>query len=358
MAYSEYVPLGVARTLRVFLSAVLVVGCGAASPSSPPPSATRSPIAATPRPTTAPSPTPAPCVPFESDLEVEPGAWRASGLRPEVDGLERLQVKEGEWHQPPPYDVLATSRSEPLVMAYLVDREEPVCLGAVTVDAAPFSPLALAPEPSALIRLAATAPDSAPVGAFPFEAPASAGEWVVRVTVLFDAPEPTGRVVYFRLRVDLPPPEIAGTATAPGGCTKPGADPPRAFLSVDGAPRIAAQRGSLTWRFVSADGGPVPGPQIDGGSGAGLVVTIEDHVCAGWWRISIGPLPDAGRAPELITDLVPAYISVREPALQASRFTLAPVPSGDWIVDAFFYFANGRGQLIGDTTNFWHVAVD
>jgi hypothetical protein len=277
-----------------------------------------------------------------------------------IHGDTRLDA--GDWHQPPPAEAMVVPRGDRLLLdAIVAEGEPPVCLGSVAVDAAPFSPLALAPEPASLVRLASTGTNDADLAVFPFEAPLEPGEWIVRVTLIFDTdPGPSRQESFFRMRVDVPPPTVDGEASAPVACTRPGDHPPRIFVSVDAGPWVRAEGGSLTWRGTSADGPAPIGPLVEGATGARLRVRIGSNVCAAWWRIELAPRPTVEwRNQEPFADLVPDRLLdyYTGPPGKANRFDLAAIPPGDWVVHANLWFANGRGELIGQTTNFWNVVV-
>lgn len=266
----------------------------------------------------------------------------------------------GPWHQPSPQAALVVARGEPLLLeAFHDDGELPTCLHSMVADAASFSPLGIPPEASALVPVSSIEALGDDLARFAFDAPAEPGEWVVRVTLTFEtSPGPSGQETFFRLRVDVPDPEVDGRATAPVACVRPGEHQPHAYL-FGGGSSIQADGGSFTWRFTSGSGPAPIGPLVESTTGTGLRIRIEDDVCAASWRIQLAPRPELDwRDQEPFVDLVPASgaLGSSSPS-RANRFWLAPIPSGDWIVQAGFGFATGRGASVGSTSNFWHVVV-
>jgi hypothetical protein len=318
-----------------------------------------------------PSPSPAACIEFDLARRSQPFVVLRFPDDPEDDVREGLNgthrfgdalVDDGDWHQPSPPAALAVERAQALVvLAYIDDGGVPTCLDGVTVDAAPFSPLALAPEPAALVRLADSGADDPATGAFAFGAPVAAGEWIVRVTLTFDTePGPSHQESFFRLRVDTPPPTVDGRASAPVACARAGESPPRVLISVDGGPWIRAEGGSFTWRGISADGSEPNGPLVEAANDARFRVRIGDDVCAAWWSIQLAPRPAIEwHNQEPISDLVPDTLSTyyNDPPGEANRFNLAPIPPGDWVVQANLWFGSGPNELVGQTSSFWNVVV-
>ncbi|MER3418330.1 MAG: hypothetical protein C4343_04350 [Chloroflexota bacterium] len=176
----------------------------------------------------------------------------------------------------------------------------------MTVDATPFLPLGRAPDPGSLVRLADRQATGGRVTSFTVAAPMQAGEWVVRVRLTFlgpsaagvgtpdtvagmagsafDTPAPTSQESFFRLRIGVPEPTVEGTASTPLPCRRPGSQPPRALLSVDGGlaagggQAVAGDVGSVVWNGTSAHvGGQAVGPQVTV-PGGGRVACSSD----GW----------------------------------------------------------------------------
>jgi hypothetical protein len=227
----------------------------------------------------------------------------------------------------------------------------------VTIDAAPFSPLGASPEPSALVRLAATPAGSANLPAFGFLAPSEPGEWVVRVVLTFATdPGPSSQDSFFRLRVDTPAPVVGGSATAPVACGRPGAHPPAALLSVNGGSWVAGERGSYEWGTTAGDAPPPTGTRVEIAQGTTLTLKIEDDLCAAWWSVQLAARPGPDQDPEPFLDLVPPYPWPVNPG-EANRFELDSLPPGDWVIGAWLEFANSNGDLNGQTTNYWSVLV-
>jgi hypothetical protein len=312
------------------------------------------------------------CQPYDLGLE----KWtyirlhRAEGgvVRRALDGtriIGGVTYEAGQWHQPEPRGAFLATRRELLrINARREDAEgdPPLCIDALAVHAAPFSPLAKEPRSADLVTLPVygTSEDGAP--SIEFEAPTAPGEWVIRVVVGFETvPGPTQWEAFFRVLVDVPRPTVDGTATAPVACGQPGEGPPSAFISVDGKPWVEAERGSTTWRRTAADGFPPNGARVDADVAARLVIRTEDDICAAWWQIQLAPVQKIDyRYREPITDLVPNTINdyYDEAPGAANRFHLAAIPRGDWVVEASFWFARERDRLIGQTTHYWHIKVD
>jgi hypothetical protein len=285
--------------------------------------------------------------------------------RDEVEGLNGSSVLGdttfdfGDWHQPSPQRALVVGSAEPLLAgSFLEPGGLPLCLASAAVDAAPFSLLAASPDKATLIHLAATATGDTNPAAFGFAAPSQPGEWVIRVALSFaTVPGPSRQESFFRLRVDVPAPIVEGTASAPVACRPPGPRPPRVFLSVDGSRGIAAASGSFTWGTLAGDAPAPLGPRLELDQGAKLTLRTENDVCAAWWRIQLAVLPvTAGRDQEPIADLVPARSGYDNPG-KANRFTLSELPPGNWVVQAGLEYADGKGNLIGQTTNFWNLVL-
>lgn len=281
------------------------------------------------------------------------GAYGLSGSM----ALGGVRYDRGDWHQPSPGAALVASRGDRLhVTAFIEDDDGPLCIETATLEAAPFSPRAITPDPSSRVLLAA---DIEHPRRAEFRPPDEPGEWVVRVRLTFATdPGPTYQESFFRLRLDVPPPEVGGKAMAIG-CERPGEHPVGAFLSVDDGERIEAAGGGFTWRRT-AGSGPAPiGPLVKAKTGARLLVEVEDRVCAGWWSIQIAPLPAfEWQDQEPITDLVPPRGGYETPPGEANRFRLDAIPPGDWVLGAFLEFANERDDVMGQRTLFWHVVVD
>jgi hypothetical protein len=286
--------------------------------------------------------------------------------RNEIEGLNGTGVlgtepfARGDWHQPSPQDAVAVAKSQALLVATRFDPSGlPVCIASATVDAAPFSPRAIDPAPSTLLRLATMGGSSSELPGILFEAPTDAGEWIIRVALTFATnPGPSRQESFFRLRVHAPPPTVGGSATAPVACGVPGALPPEAYLSIGGTGPVRGDRGSGEWRQVSADGSPPNGPKIEAATGTPLTVSIEDNICASRWQIDLAPRPAIDWwAHEPLSDLIPDHFGDVASLGKANRFDLAVVPPGDWIVEASFEFSDAQGQSIGQTSTFWNVVV-
>jgi hypothetical protein len=347
-----------ARWSLIAAVALVVTGCG-----SPAGSAVLSDA-----PTIPPlisSPSASTCSIFDLTRESEPAvALHRAGEseRDEVGGLNGSGVLDGHlfdagpWHQPAPGQALVVSRGQSLVIRSFLDSDIfPICLASVVVDAAPFSPIAAVPDPSALVRLVSIGGNDTGLASFP--APSDPGEWIVRVVLAFpSSPGPSRQESFFRLRVDTSGPAVAGKATAPIPCSSPGANPPRAFLSVDGGSWIPAERGSFTWGSTAGDGPPPAGPRVDIEHGATLRVRIEHDVCASWWSVGLAVHPRQLGDYEQITDLVVPRPSYGDPGA-ANRFRLDAVPPGDWVIGGFFEFGESDATIQGQTTNFWNVVV-
>jgi hypothetical protein len=320
------------------------------------------------RPTPIPSATA--CAPFDLARETEPSVGINLASEPHRDetyglngsgALGDQDFPAGGWHQPAPQDALVVRRGELLLVDAHLDVDElPLCLASVTIDAAAFSPLAVAPESSALARLAASSPNEQDLATFGFTAPSEPGEWIIRVALTFATdPGPSRQESFFRLRVDVPPPAVAGMATVSASCATPGAHPPRAYLSLDGGSPVKGDLGSFTWGTTSGDGQAPIGPRVDASTAAHLTVTIGGEVCAAWWRIQLAPRPTSPWGhQEPFLDLVPAHLgSLLKPG-KANHFELGSLPPGDWVVQSILEFADGHGNVIGQTTSFWNAVVD
>src|SRR4051794_2707187 len=148
-----------ARCSLIAAVALVVMGCG-----SPIRSAVLSDA-----PTIPPlmsSPSASTCSRFDLTRESEPAvALHLAGESEldEVGGLNGTGVLDGHlfdagpWHQPAPGRALVVSRGQALVVRSFLDPDTlPICLASAVVDAAPFSPIAAVPDPSALVRLAST----------------------------------------------------------------------------------------------------------------------------------------------------------------------------------------------------------
>ena len=271
-----------------------------------------------------------------------------------------IDAEANDWHQPPPANALvATAGASLLVRAFTEEEPRRRCVDSVKVDAAPFSPSAI--SPTAPIALGSTPVRSSHAPEFEFVGPEEPGEWIVRVTLAFGtSPNDSRRSTYFRLRVDVPPPSVHGTATAPVGCAPPGARQPGVFLSIDGAQPIQGGPGGFTWRGTSAQGGSPVGAPIVIDHGARLKIATGGDVCAGWWRIQLAPTPESEWGPfEAITDLVPDYLTdyYDMPPGAANRFKLADTPPGDWVLKADLWYADSRDKRIGQTSAIWHIVV-
>jgi len=378
-----------AHRATLILALVILAACappgagrpsGAASPGaepSPGPTLTPSPTASLARePTASPTATlgAADCAAFETDPARlgQPTVELVAASQPEAAGQAGLNgsavlgdqsFPAGDWHQPDPLQAVVV---EPAQLLLVRASHEPgvwLCLATMTADAAPFSPRAAAPPPSALVRLGAVQAAGPGVPSFTFAAPAEAGEWVVRVVLTFPSrPGPSRQESFFRLRIGVPAPAVGGAARRPVACGRPENRPPVAGLSVDGGQPIPGTFGSLTWRNTAADVGGEPiGPEVVALPASRLVITTENNLCAGWWRIVLAPRPPASEsAPilEPLADLVPPNQARYEvPAGRANRFELAPIPPGDWVVRAELGFVDETGAAIGSTTNYWHLVV-
>lgn len=364
------------RRAAGLLVALLAAGCvaGPAATSIPPASPTASASATSgpgASPTSAlPSPTPPGCVPFDPSRHSEPAVLLTPVINPERTGAYGLNgsgqvgsevFAAGDWHQPPPGAALSIPRSAAVVLSASLDETgiEPTCLGTIQLAYAPFSPVAAIPGEDTLGELSAK-PGSEPAASFTFQAPEAAGEWIVRARITFPTqPGPSAIDSFFRLRVDVAAPAVGGSASRPRACGIPGANVPTAFLSVSGGSKVAAQRGTSDWRNVAADGPPPPGSDVAAAQGDPLVVSIENGICAGWWSADLSPVPSlevVGREPFL--DLVPGYaMGEAVPPMRINQLRLAEIPAGTWWVGVFLAFPDGSGQVIGSTSNFWHVVV-
>lgn len=378
-----------AHGATVILTLLILAACtspgagspsGAASPSaepSPGPTLTPSSTASlATEPTASPPATPgaADCAAFETDPArlAQPAVELVVVSQPEASGQAGLigsavlgdqSFPAGDWHQPDPLQAVVV---EPAALLLVRAAHEPrvwLCLAAMTADAAPFSPHAAAPPPSALVRLGAAQADGPGVPSFIFAAPAQAEEWVVRVSLTFPSrPGPSRQESFFRLRIGVPAPAVGGAARRPVACGRPGNLPPVAGLSVDGGRPIPGTFGSLTWRNTAADVGGEPiGLEVEAAPASRLVITTEGNLCAGWWRIVLAPRPPTSEsAPilEPLADLVPPNLNrYGVPADRANRFELALIPPGDWVVRAELGFVDQTGGAIGSTTNYWHLVI-
>lgn len=309
------------------------------------------------------------CEPFDLGRDSEPSVvlHRASEPdRNEVGGLNGASILGGvsfddtTWHQPPPQDAIVVARGETLTVGSFFGDGFPICIGSAKVDSALFSPLAAAPQPPGPVRLATSGAGDLPASGFRFNAPLDPGEWVVRISLVFETtPGPSRQETFFRLRVDVPPPKVEGGATAPVACGRAGDRPPRAYLSVDGRPWVRAEGGSFSWRGISGDASPPVGPLVEAAGDAHLRIRIEDNVCAARWRIQLAPRPlsEFGYQ-EPISDLVPDRLDANDlPLGKANRFQLAAIPPGDWVVRALFVFGTSPAETFGDTSSFWNVVV-
>jgi len=373
------------RAVAAIVLTVTVASCVGPAPASPaaavetpqpsPSASVTGRPPATPWPWAQPTPTAIPepeCVAFDIERETQPYVLLHLVEEEEVEeahglnGSHRIgdqSFESGFWHQPSPGAARSVMSGEALVVeSYLDDDgERPICLASLQVDAAPFSPLAVPPEPASLVHVASQAGKEVGAAALAFQAPAAPGDWVIRVMLEFDTnPGPSTQESFFRLHVDVPPPVVDGRAGAPVPCSKPGGadDPPGAFLSVDDGRWIKADGGGFTWRGTSASAPAPTGPRVDAPAGASVRIKVEDDVCAGWWAIDLAPRPaEEFDYREPISDLVPGYGPYDRQPGQANRFVLAPIPPGDWVVGAFLSFGTRRDHVFGQISSFWNVVV-
>jgi hypothetical protein len=325
---------------------------------------------------TAVNPSPSTGAPVCLTLEIDPTSFAQPGVImvpagervvAGQDGLAGGPVVDGppgDWHQPDPLKAVVARPGQLLFVGSPTEDERAwFCLRAITADAAPFSPVAASPPPSALVRLASARAGGPGVAVFTVLAPDKAGEWVVRVLVtLASRPNPIAQESFFRLRIGVPAPPVGGTARRPVGCGRPGIQPPVVTLSVDGGRPLPGASGTTTWRNSEAlVGGEPIGPRVEAGPDSRLVVVPQGNVCAGWWRIVLAPRPPTTEGAlylEPLADLVPPRLNLYGvPPARANRFVLAPVPSGDWVIRATLDFVDERGAIVGSTNTYWNLVV-
>lgn len=360
------VELAMTRSIGTCLCALALAACTSLPRASPAPATPPGSGASFVR-SALPSPTAVACQEVDVALQSMPVVVLQRASEPVGEPLVGLNgsgtlgdvvVERGNWHQPPPLHAMNVSRGEGMRVAAFVDTEPdalPLCLASATLDAAPFSPIAVAPTASALLQLPSIGPLDGGVAAS--RAPAQAGEWVVRVVLTFATdPRPSRQESFFRLRVDAPAPQVGGRASAPVACGPAGNGPPRAYLRVNGGAWIAGQGGSFTWGGMAGDGPAPGGIRVVAEPGAALSLKIEDDQCAAWWAVSLAPTPPAGQEQEAFVDLIPTRPGYDNPG-SANRFALDTIPPGDWVVAAGFEFADADGNVRGQTIHAWNVVV-
>ena len=113
--------------------------------------------------------------------------------------------------------------------------------------------------------------------------------------------------------------------------------------------------GTTAWSdtFSESAGDPMPETAVEVARGAELELRIAGDVCARAWDIGYGP---RGTGEWLSIDQVGSLVSHHrmrptDQAALANRFELAPLPPGDWYIEAVFRYADG------DASVGWHVLV-
>ena len=366
------------RPSALLFGVVLLAGCGSPAgspPGSSPTTAIEAPsgslalVSGLPTPfpastTTAVSSPAGLCAPGPADdtpdllLSTAADSGRP-GLNSTIPGAE-----VDSWHQPDPTADVSVGAGARLTLTALSDSAGRLCISTVAADAVPFSSTGTQPATSMVQALPA---EVAPAGAVTASiiAPKADGEWILRVVA--GIPSGAGSMRqerrFWRLRIGVPEPAVGGKASRSGSCGSPAATAPHALLTVGTAKPVAGEFGSMTWRGTAADAGDEPvGAKVTMSAPSGLSIVLDDHICAGWWRIVIAPHPlDAGgfRLPlEPFADLVVPRIRVGGLAAAiANRFALDDLPAGDWVVRASFDVIDPTGSLVGHTTNYWNVVV-
>lgn len=286
-------------------------------------------------------------------------------------GLNGTSILEGElhergtWHQPSRRQIIAAAPGAPHVIharfdddgAGALDPPLPdLCLDGVAIDLAPFSPIAAIPTESSLVRLAT---EDERIDRLVLKAPTEPGDWVIRVAIDFDTdPGPSRLESFFRLLVGLPFPAVGGSAPVAKSCTAPGERAPALLLVAPGIDPVAGEIGTVSWRGTASDGGYPTGTRVAVPSGSGLVIKIEDGVCAAGWRFELGPRPRESEADfEPITEIVPSHDGLEDDVSAVKRFELATIPPGDWVVVGRLTFVDRGDRFIGDLLIGWNVVV-
>ena len=125
--------------------------------------------------------------------------------------------------------------------------------------------------------------------------------------------------------------------------------PPTVHLFVDGAMSVAGELRTNSWRgSVSDSAVSLPPDPVEVSAGAALELRIADDVCAGTWLVEYGPpVTDVTRSVPPVGSLV--LLKQNAPGERVTevmnRFDLAELPPGDWVILAWFRYADGEAFM-------------
>jgi hypothetical protein len=121
------------------------------------------------------------------------------------------------------------------------------------------------------------------------------------------------------------------------------AQPPAAFIAVDGGDPVDGELGSFTWQNGGSDSPWLDGTPIHIGSGELLTLTLREPVGIDSWTASRVPRPGLdATTPEGLGD------GASEPV------TFAGPPKGTWSVNVNVWFVDN----LGSASYYWLVEVD
>ncbi len=139
-----------------------------------------------------------------------------------------------------------------------------------------------------------------------------------------------------------------GSAASVGPTAAPasepsGAEPPAAFIAVDGGDAVEGQLGSFTWQNSGSDAPWLDGSPIHVGAGERLTLTLADPLgVANWTASRVAPGNRDGSGAVGIADGLGKPVTFDAP------------PRGSWSVNVSVWFSDNRGSA----AYYWLVDVD
>jgi hypothetical protein len=119
---------------------------------------------------------------------------------------------------------------------------------------------------------------------------------------------------------------------------------------------VAGQFGTTAWHgtFSDAAGDPMPTTAVRVAADAPLELRVAGDVCATGWTVGYGPrgTGDYSSIDQVGSLVLPHMRRPTDPPALANQFDLAPLPVGDWYIEAVFHYADG------DAWVGWHVIVE